>query len=76
MFRINQFVIACFFGSALASLSSGVGAASILETKQQLKQLDSQIHQLKETLSHSQDKRGILNQELVCVKTQGDQLSD
>ena len=64
MFRINQFVIACFFGSALASLSSGVGAASILETKQQLKQLDSQIHQLKETLSHSQDKRGILNQEL------------
>jgi septal ring factor EnvC (AmiA/AmiB activator) len=46
------------------STPAALQSRSIAETKNKLKQIDQQITQLKQTLSHSQDKRGVLTQEL------------
>jgi murein hydrolase activator len=45
-------------------------SVTILQAKNKLKQLDEQIHQLKQTVSHTQDKRGILNHELANTEKQ------
>lgn len=44
--------------------------ASIMQTKNKLKQIDGQINQLKQTLLHVNDKRGVLNQELASTEKQ------
>ncbi|ASQ46932.1 murein hydrolase activator EnvC family protein [Legionella clemsonensis] len=44
--------------------------AAIVQTKTKLKQLDSQIHQLKQTLATATDRRGVLNQELAETEKQ------
>jgi septal ring factor EnvC (AmiA/AmiB activator) len=44
--------------------------SSILQTKNKLKALDTQISRLKQTLSSANDKRGVLNQELSGTEKQ------
>lgn len=45
-------------------------SATMVQAKDKLKRLDEQINQLKQALSHTQDKRGILNQELANTEKQ------
>lgn len=45
-------------------------SASMTSAKNKIKQLDSQILQLKQTLSSAQDKRGLLNRELAGTERQ------
>lgn len=57
----------CFFGilSFIVSIFCEAAPGTLQDTQNKLKKLDTQIIALKQNLSHSQDKKGSLNQELV-----------
>lgn len=54
------------FHAAAASVEN----TSVTQTKTRLKQLDSQINRLNQTLATANDKRGVLNQELAGTEKQ------
>lgn len=53
-----------------ASIAVWATDSSLLQTKNKLKALDTQILKLKQTLSSANDKRGVLNQELSGTEKQ------
>jgi peptidoglycan hydrolase CwlO-like protein len=61
-------IVGCFIENSQTCFAEN--ATSVLETKNKLKRLNDQINQLKKTLSHVQDKRGVLNQELANTQKQ------
>src|SRR3990167_9308845 len=64
-FLFGVLIVVCGF-----SQHSFSEIATMVQAKDRLKRLDEQISQLKHVLSHTQDKRGILNQELANTEKQ------
>ena len=64
-FLFGVLIVVCGFSQHSFSES-----ATMVQAKDRLKRLDEQISQLKHVLSHTQDKRGILNQELANTEKQ------
>lgn len=65
-----RFFLILLLSTSIGSIGSWAENSSLVQTKSKLKQLDTQIHQLKQTLTSAQDRRGILNKELAGTEKQ------